>query len=188
MAPARQISDTGVGLVVTAIVEDDAVHLVGVREDGPGVELRLSVGYDGPEPTSIRLTLPGGLTASRLKRFPWDRYLTIADANRRSAAANQDVVKTKGVKGFSVVPPGGVVYVPTADNPLNPQRPWGAKRPNHFYKSVAERYTALRASGERNATDAIAKESGYNRNTVAGWVRKARKLGYLPPARRSRAG
>ena len=47
---------------------------------------------------------------------------------------------------------------------------------------------ALRAEGARDPTARIAREMVYSRNTVAGWVRRARELGLLPPARRGRAG
>ena len=56
------------------------------------------------------------------------------------------------------------------------------------YAEVAQRYTALSEQGERAPVAVIAEESGYNRNTVAGWVRRAREMGFLAPPRRGRAG
>jgi hypothetical protein len=193
-----EIGDQPVVRLMPATVEGDDVHLL-VTGDGGGIEARLSVGFDGGEPTRVRLTVPGGLSASLLRRFAWDRYLTIADAARRNAVAAKDSGRrSQPVRGpltmsdDTVVGPFTVPQIPKTfyvqSDPPVAQRPWGAKRPDEFYRSVANRYTELRASGERNPTAVIAREMGYNRNTVAGWVRKARTLRYLPAARPGRAG
>jgi hypothetical protein len=182
---------------VGVVVEGDDVHLQIAGDDG-SIEARLSVGFDGGEPTRVRLTVTRGLTASLLKRFAWDRYLTIADAARRKAMATTHwgrpsqpisaplATSDDTVYGSITLPPVSTSYVHL--DVSDAQRPWGAKRGNSHYKSVADRYTELRASGERNPPAAIARETNYNRNTVAGWVRKARRLGYLPPARPGRPG
>lgn len=72
--------------------------------------------------------------------------------------------------------------------PRNGRRPGRKGYPDDFYKKVASRYEELRSQGKTNPTTLIAREESVSRDAVSGWVRIARKRGYLPPALRGRAG
>lgn len=81
----------------------------------------------------------------------------------------------------------------TARNQRWPQQPlYGLERGHprgrpplseQFYATVAADYRAHCAAGSRRPSAAVAAERGANVNTVAGWVRRARQRGYLPPGR-----
>ena len=60
--------------------------------------------------------------------------------------------------------------------------------PDRFYKVVASLYLAYVDSGVRTPSATIAQLTGAPLQTVQGWVRRARRKGHLPPARRGAAG
>jgi hypothetical protein len=61
------------------------------------------------------------------------------------------------------------------------KRPGRKGHPRSFYERIAARYTALLPE-VRSPTRRIAAEEFVSVNTAAGWIRKARGLGLLPPA------
>lgn len=149
--------------------------------------------------TDVRIRLPGGLTPTRLQRFPWARWLRVAEAAHRSRgpsypspypnpregrrayhedwgrlSANLSLAAEEAIKGRK----------PEAAK-LRPGRPG---YPDSFYREVAEVYQSLVATGEAAPNLRMAEQWSYSRNTVAGWVKKARQLGYLPPAKKGKAG
>jgi hypothetical protein len=67
-------------------------------------------------------------------------------------------------------------------------RPGRAGHPPEHYAAVANEYRTLCAKGVLNPTSTIARQRKRSRDTVAGWIREARKRGYLPEARPGRAG
>ena len=141
-------------------------------------ELKLHVRYEvdeGGHPTSVaEVALVGRrLTSSELQRFPWRRWMEVADAIARSGGKDYRKVKPALRK----------------DKGLPPLRPGRAGHDRSHYERVAQRYEQLRQAGSvSNPTAKIADEWGYSRNTVAGWVRRCRELELLPPGRRGRAG
>ncbi|MGO9197453.1 MAG: hypothetical protein ACLQK4_10040 [Acidimicrobiales bacterium] len=137
---------------------------------------------------SVTLSMPGRMTPTAIRRFPWDWWLGSADAMAREDAdwrrrvmldAPQEV-PTKAAVGAGKRSGHG----PTTQ----PRRPGRRGHPDSHYREVAARYVELRKAGVRNPTATIAAEKVVNRNTVAGWLRVARDRGYLPPARRGMAG
>jgi transposase len=60
--------------------------------------------------------------------------------------------------------------------------------PDEHYREIAELYSTLILAGERAPNEKIAKIKDYSPSTVAGWVKKARELGYLPPGKKGKAG
>lgn len=128
--------------------------------------------------TSVSLDMPNGVTPSDLSRFPWTRWLNFAEDVARTGNVPKvlnDTSKSRPVRevlGFAVEP-----------------APTGRKGyPRSHYEKIARLYLKLRAQGSANPTKAIADELDYNRNTVAGWIRRCRELDLLPPARHGRAG
>ncbi len=74
------------------------------------------------------------------------------------------------------------------EKPKVKRRPGRRGHTGDHYQKVADAYKALMATGETAPNKRIAEEWGYSRNTVAGWVRMARQLGFLGPAHQGRAG
>jgi hypothetical protein len=136
----------------------------------------------------VSLYLPEGITAATLRRFAWSRWLEVADAIARSGG---DLGPPNwwgpepGTAGAKLLK---AVFAQQGLRVNLRKRPGRKGHPREFYEEVAGRYLELRRRGERAPTKKIAEERQYSRNTVAGWVRKARQLGLLPPARRGRAG
>ncbi len=138
----------------------------------------------------VSLSLVDGLTPIELKRFGWSRWLTVADAIARTGGDVGHPSWRSEEFGDPATVSGKMTRALYAEHGIAvPQRRPGRKGHGpEFYRGVANRYTELRAKGVRSPTQQIAAESFKSRDTVAGWVKKARKLGFLPPARRGRAG
>ncbi len=140
---------------------------------------------------AVSLWEPQGITPTELQRFAWSRWLTVADAVARiggdmthpswksNLITDPDTVAGKMTR--ALYEEHGIA-APTG------KRPGRKGHPSEFYEQLATRYKELRTKGERSPTRAIAQEMHYSRNTVAGWVKRARALGYLPPGRRGRPG
>jgi hypothetical protein len=130
---------------------------------------------------AVSLWEPDGITPTELQRFAWSRWLTVADAIARDADAAPAKVTRAIYEEHGAPLPSG-------------KRPGRKGRPPEFYEQIATRYKELRAAGERSPTKAIVEElrrsqnEWVSRNTVAGWIKRARELGYLQPGRRGRPG
>jgi hypothetical protein len=133
--------------------------------------------------------MPGRMTASEIRRFPWSYWLETADAfarealvpGRRSSARFPQAASTKAVREAEKA----LTRPSSANVPGRPGRPG---HPDEHYQAIADRYLELRSKGVRNPTATIAVEQFVNRNTVAGWLRGARERKYLPPARPGKPG
>lgn len=66
------------------------------------------------------------------------------------------------------------------------RRPDGTN-PQEFYRRVAAAYSEAVLATSKPAK-VMAEEAGVPVGTVHRWIREARRRGYLPPARRGRAG
>lgn len=144
----------------------------------------------------------GGLTASDLQRFPWARYLNVADSAARGLAEpafdetgqliwGPDQAKAS-FAWFAEL--DDLMSADALDKPVKRRRPKIAKRPGRgghpdaHYLAVAKRYRELYSKGVSSPTATIGREWKVSRDTAAGWVMSARKRGHLPPARPGRAG
>lgn len=65
--------------------------------------------------------------------------------------------------------------------------PAGRPKPDQFYAAVAERFAYLATVSNKPATD-LAEANDVEPKTVHGWVKEARRRGFLPPGERSRRG
>jgi hypothetical protein len=129
-------------------------------------------GTDGPELGSVRqasLSMNEGITPTALARFPWDKWLTAADAYARRRSTDELGEAIRQANRAAA-------------------RPGRRGHPPSFFAGVAKRYDELRGDGERAPVAVIATEQKVSRNTAAGWVKRCRELGLLPPARPGRAG
>jgi len=147
----------------------------------------------------LKISLPGPITPSRLQRFPWARCFRVVEAVVRNPGPlyppigpDQRRARQTYLAEWSQV---AAAINQTINEALHNKKPEGLKRrpgrashPDDHYKRVADAYMSLIVNGEPAPNKRIAEEWGFSRNTVAGWTRKARQLGYLPPARKGRAG
>ncbi len=145
-------------------------------------ELRVWFERADGRPSKITLEAATGLTAGALHDFPWRRWLTVADAASKALRDDSpaswehfDDVGWRAVKEERVPPKPA-------------PRPGRAGHEDSFYADIARRYRELRLDGCPNPTLTIAKEMGYSRATVAGWVHKARLRGHLKKVRPGTAG
>lgn len=111
------------------------------------------------------------ISPALLQRQPWARWVTLAEA----AARNE---------GYA----GPALRKVIDEQDGRPRRPGRPGHGREHYQRVASRYVQLLKEGNRKPVQTMAAEMDYSRDTVAGWVRRARQLGLLPPARRSKAG
>jgi len=159
------------------------------RESGRKVLLRLPAGGNGPF-ISVEFFDPEGLSATKLQRLPWARWLRMADAAARAFAANSQG-QGEGILAWVKMTDDverefrGDRVRPTTSNPKRPGR---AAHPQDFYRTVASRYLAFCQDGSAKPTHDLAASRHVSRNTAAGWVRKARELGFIPKARGNRPG
>lgn len=139
----------------------------------------------GVEEVSLRLSY--GVTPTELRRFAWQRWLTVAQA---FALAGGDPTHPSWRSDVFADPHTVVgqmtraVYAEHGIDVSPSTRPGRRGHPNKLYEDIARRYTELRLQGVRSPTKQIAQEMGRSKDTVAGWIRQARALGLLPATRR----
>ncbi len=112
------------------------------------------------------------LSSEYLRRFPYGRWLRVAAALWR--ISQEDT-------GWSLVHSG-------LEGRSAPKAPGRVGYPDEHWQAVADGYQEFLTKGERAPTALIGELWGVSRNTAAGWIRKCRQLGLLPPARPGRAG
>jgi hypothetical protein len=135
------------------------------------------------------------VSSTDLKGLPigWLEGVINIEENARALAAETDDANRLGlaltevellVQEMTSKPAGHVA----AGRPKRPplKRPDG-QDPDFFYRGVAEAYTdTLRRTSA--IAPALAEEAGVPVATVRRWIQEARRRGFLPPARRGRAG
>ncbi len=162
------------------------------RPDGKRGELEVWFSSDADRrPSSVRLSLPDGLTPTALARFPWSRMLAIADSawvlhsdpsleTRRffdNPEAKNLERAVEAARHGRRLPRGS-----------SESRPGRRGHPESFYSEIAQEYATLRQGGVTNPTAAIGEAHHVSRSTAAGWVSGARRRKFLPPGRPGRAG
>jgi hypothetical protein len=65
--------------------------------------------------------------------------------------------------------------------------PAGRPKPDEFYRQVADRFGYLATVSQRPAQN-LAEANQVDSTTVHGWVKEARRRGFLPAGERSRRG
>lgn len=129
----------------------------------------------------VTVANPDGLTPLSLRDFPWARWLRAATAHARMFFVftldhrDQAIAVAREIND-------------TADLPEPGARPGKAGHGDEHWQWVANRYRTLTESGSHKPVAIIAEERGVSANTAAGWVRRTRELGLLPPARHGKAG
>lgn len=135
---------------------------------------------------------PPGVTSATLKGFPigWIESMVNTPEALRELAALDDVDPEKDPMGVAIHELGAEFLVgerPHIREPI-PQlgRPDGTD-PDTFYRRVAEAYTAAVARTRRVAP-LLAEQADVPVPTVHRWIAESRRRGFLPPARKGRAG
>jgi hypothetical protein len=151
---------------------------------GFSVEYVFDISADGvdidPLPVSATVNYHGGIRPSELNRFAWTRWAAVAEAHARLSSRYTVQRLTDLTATHTAVDRDLGIAVQG--------RPGRRGNPPDFYPSVADRYRALCSDGLGKPVERLARERTVSRATAAGWVREARARGYLPPARKGRAG
>lgn len=124
---------------------------------------------------------PGkGISATLIRNLPWTQLLEMC---RRSAIAAAD-----SNKGLSEWMDHDLPDIESIQGAV--VRPGRAGRDDLFYAQIANTYLELIEEGDLRPIDTIASLEQYSRDTVAGWIKTARKRGLLssPPGRRVAGG
>jgi hypothetical protein len=117
-----------------------------------------------PRIQELTIAHPEGVTGSLLRRLPLERIEQQHSTRPRSVGWYGDSAD---------------VIAQLANSP---------RRSERFYHDVAAAYLSQVKNGVRRPALAISTTTGAPPATVRGWIRRARELGYLPPARRGAAG
>ena len=144
------------------------------RREDPNDSTSAPTGID-----EVSLRLAGGVTPTDLQRFAWSRWLRVAETVAQTggdpsprSTTDPDPVSKEITR--AVYEEHGL--------PLPVRRPGRGGHPPSHYQEIADRYKDLRLQGVRSPVRQIAAERRARPNTVAGWIRRARELGMLPPA------
>lgn len=124
---------------------------------------------------------PGkGISATLIRNLPWTQLLQMCRHSAVIAAESNDVLNEWTDHELPDVDTikGAVV------------RPGRAGRDDLFYAQIARTYLELIEEGDLSPIDTIAVREQYSRDTVAGWIKTARKRRLLsgPPGRRVAGG
>lgn len=170
------------GVVPARVVGQLSVRYAREDPDDPTSDLT--------DPKQVDLYLPGGVTPTEIRRFAWARWLDVADVIVRLPDSERDPswFQPEPLAGTAGGKLKRAIYAEAGVKINMRGRPGRKGHPREFYEVIAKRYRELLEQGVRSPTKTIAQEYRYSRDTAAGWVRRARELGFLPPARKGRAG
>ncbi len=132
------------------------------------LEVHFSTGKGVPLAAKmVRVQSTGAaLTASYLQRLAWGQYLELADAAIRFHYTRTMEDAKKQTTRLNTAARGLLGDV---------EKPGRKPLPDEHYRRIANRVLELRSQGVGQPVAAIAAEEQQNRNTVAGWVKKARE-------------
>jgi len=151
-------------------------------EKGLTREVQVWFGPDG-EPNKVLISIPEGITPTKLKRFAWSSWLTACTAAAR--------MKDPGSTGQAALLVGSVKAVRESTKPpkrLVGKHPGRTGYPLKHYEAVASEYKQLMLSGENKPGKVLAERYVVSPSTMRGWIAQCRKKGLLPPGRQGRAG
>lgn len=141
------------------------------RRRGTSVVGTLVVHFDDElEVAKVQLEWADSLTASDLTRFPWTRAIDAARSSMRFSLGNAKALQQL-VGAMDEL----------AESGQAPRRPGRRGRSPDFYRGVLARYLQLKEQGDRTPIKTLKEqweaETGetWSRETIAGWVKKAKK-------------
>lgn len=136
---------------------------------------------------------PPGVTSATLKGFPigWIESVINTPAALKALAELDDDTDPKTDPVQMAIHDLGKEFLfkerpYVTDEAPRLSRPDGTD-PDGFYRQVAQAYSAAVAKS-RKVAPTLAEEAGVPVPTVHRWIAEARRRGFLPPARKGRAG
>lgn len=175
----------GSGNIATIVQADGSVVVLWSLGSAPNQMGQLHVWFDkGPngEVDTVQLRLPAGMKPRTLQRFPWGRWIAVADAARRMKQLDAESEARLLVERIASARSGERMTRAKVGS-----RPGPVGRGDEFYKDIARQYLELLQTSTTPTLE-LGSQNFVNRSTAAGWVRKARAKGFLPPARQGRIG
>jgi len=145
-------------------------------------EVQVWFGSDG-EPNRVLISMPEGITATKLKRFAWASWLAACTA----AARMQHPGETEGAAHLA----DSVEAVRSGTKP--PKRtvgkhPGRTGYPLKHYAVIASEYQQLLRNGETKPAKVLAEKYSVSPSTMRGWIAACRAKKFLAPGHRGRAG
>jgi hypothetical protein len=111
-----------------------------------------------------------------------------ADGPRIERATDRWLTTIGGGERYITVTINPGLIAKVRRNALQLRIPDGPKRPDSFYKRVAELYSALAANGSRRPASEIAEANDIQVTTVHRWIKEARRRDLLGSGRKGKAG
>ncbi len=161
----------------------------------------LEVTFERPSPEpgviiDVKLTRAEGVAAAMLRGFGWAQWLRVAEAAIRNPGPPPPMTAGEGdildqIENWNALHAEAQARVRAAIRRALKAKPHPGRgrRTDAFYENVALLYNAHLRAGQANPTARIAKELDVSRNTVSGWLRRAREqTDLLPESRRGKPG
>jgi hypothetical protein len=146
------------------------------------VYVRFSIADDRWQAVELRLDKP---SQQVLRAIPLSRIVHAVNASERGRAVAGPVVVGLAIGHENPSPPDLREHFKNKRrrmvSPVRLERPTTRRLGDNFYQDVARAYTTA-VEGGRNPRKALAEASSTPADTVARWIREARRRRYLPPA------
>ena len=151
------------------------------------ISVRFAVATTGRlVPVELRLTHDEGITPGLLRKVPLGRLEAIANTGGTAEAIRRALSGQGAADRGHVhyVRPGALLRPPDPRLDVPAARPY----PDSFYEQVAKVYVELVQLGVQGPAPVIAAANDVLVTRVHGWIREARKRGFLPTATPGKMG
>ena len=146
------------------------------------------------DPVELHLSPAGRVDSAVLRRLPVASLAAMVNAPGRREEVTRRLSEPGRPSGLAALADaelqaaiaGMVEMAGVVDGRLGPVPP-GRGKPDAFYRRVAHAYLGLAVRTNRPAAT-IAAVNGVPVSSVHGWVKEARRRGFLPPGQKGRRG
>ena len=159
------------------------------QTDVGALVIRFRPDLEPPVIEEIKLeVVPGeeSLIPSELKRFAWDRWISGAETIHRAGQPPLFQPAGEFRESMAAYQQAWSEYHAALQAAVG--HPGSRGRDDEHYQRIAALYRNLAGEGERAPIRKLADDLGVKRNTVSGWIKEARKRGFLPKGSRGRVG
>ncbi len=162
---------------------------------GARLHVRFEAAVDGRlEPVELHLSAAGRIDSAALRRLPVASLTALVNApgrreevtGRLDAPGRPTGLVALADAELQAQVAGLVELAGVVDGRLGPV-PRGRGKPDAFYRRVADAYLGLAVESNRPAAT-IAAVNRVPVSSVHGWVKEARRRGFLPPGQKGRRG